>query len=468
MILSLACIELRVLRRDPRAGWMLLTLAALILLAFAMTTWNNVRGNAEKHSVADAERTRWLQQGQKDAHSAAHYSIYAFKPGAALSLLDSGIEPFVGQAVWLEAHVQNDMLYRAQGDYSALQRAGLTHPAALLNTFAPLAAFLLAFTVIALDRERGTLRFALGAALSPQRIVQSKYLAVCTLLIGLLAAPVTFAALLTTMLQQTLTTDVFLRVGLWALTMSIYLVALAAIGMTVCLLSTNIRIALLALIGLWIVLAIALPRWSSSAVEKMQPLPAFQSIKQQIQRETAGSSAHEVSAEREQMLLKKYGVSRREDLPVDLRGVMLDMAERHGYEVFDRILGGFYDRIEAQDRAFAAWSFLSPSIALHSVSMALAGTDFTHHRRFIESAEHYRRDLINRMNAELMTDPHNEQSPARPLADHHLWEQVSAFQYSAPMMGQVWRTALRAGSALIGWLLLAIALLNVAMRRVRP
>lgn len=468
MILSLASMELRLLRRDPRVGWALLTLAALVLLSFAVSTWDNARSNAQKNAVAVAERARWLQQGDKDAHSAAHYSIYAFKPAAALSALDNGVDPFVGQTVWLEAHVQNDMLYRPQGDYSVLQRAGLAHPAALLNGFAPLAALLLAFTVIALDRERGTLRFALGAALHPHRIVLAKYIAIVGLLLGLLVIPVTVAAFAGAAVQGELRGDVLLRLALWAAAMSAYLAALAAIGVAVCLLARNTRVALVLLIGLWILLAIALPRWSNSAVEAAQPLPAFQSVKQQIQKEGSSSWAHEIGAEREQELLKRYGVERREDLPVDLRGAMLDMSERHGYDVFDRILGGFYDRVEAQDRAFARWGFLSPSIALHSLSMALAGTDFSHHRHFIDGAEHYRRDLINRMNASLMADPHNDDGAARPMADHHLWEQVGEFRYRAPALCDGWRVAPEAAFALLVWLAGAGILLTFAIRRLRP
>ncbi|HVL00287.1 MAG TPA: DUF3526 domain-containing protein [Dongiaceae bacterium] len=468
MIVQLSLMELRMLRRDPRVGGTLLALALLVLLAFVATAWNNAHDNAGKRAVAVAERERWLGQGAKDAHSAAHYSIYAFKPASVLATLDSGIEPFVGQAVWLEAHKQNDLLYRPQGDYSVLSRAGFAHPASLLNLFGPLVAFLMAFTVIALDRERGTFRFALGAALRPHSIVMAKFVAVCGLQVALLILPAGIAALVASVAQHAITFDVVLRIGSWVLAMGVYLSAFTALGIAVCLLARSPRVALVGLLGLWILLAVALPRWSNSAVEASLPLPSYQSVKQRIQKEGSSSWAQEISAERERELLQRYGVNRREDLPVDLRGAMLDMSERHGYAIFDRILGGFYDQVDAQDHRYTLWGFLSPSVALHSLSMALTGSDFTHHRHFIESAESYRRELINRMNAELMKNPHNELNAVRPLADARLWQQVEEFQYAAPKLGSIWKTVQTAVYALAVWVLAAAVLLNLAMRRVRP
>ncbi len=104
--------------------------SSAVIVAAAAQFLEVQRGDREKAEVAHLERSRWLSQGEKDPHSAAHYSIYAFKPSAPLAVLDPGIESYVGQAVWLEAHVQNDLLYRPKGEATALQRAaGMGPPA---------------------------------------------------------------------------------------------------------------------------------------------------------------------------------------------------------------------------------------------------------------------------------------------------------------------------------------------------
>jgi len=467
MSASLTGYEWTLLRRDRRAWWALLALAALVLLAFAFDLAGVAAGNATKNEAARAERARWLGQGEKDPHSAAHYSIFAFKPTPALAALDPGAEPFVGQTVWLEAHVQNDMLYRPQGDASPLQRAGLASPASLLIAFAPLVAFLLAFTAVAMDRERGTLRLALGAALRPRAIVAAKALAIWSALILALLVPVVAASAVASVALGASNADLALRLALWAAAMALYLGVLTALGVSVSLLARSVRGALALLFGLWIALALALPRWASSAVEAAHPLPSSQQVKQQLQDEAPSFWTAEEAKKHRQALLARYGAKDVGDMRVDARGAELDLSERHSHQVFDRVLGGFYDRVAAQDRAFAAWGWLSPAAAMQSLSPMLAGSDFGHHRRFIDAAEQYRRALVNRMNEDVMAHPLNGAQP-RHTNDESLWAQVPQFQAPQPALAANWRNAAPALAGLFGWAALAAGLLALAARRLRP
>lgn len=467
MSASLTAYEWTLLRRDRRAWWALLALAALVLLAFSFDLATVASGNAAKAEAARAERARWLGQGEKDPHSAAHYSIFAFKPAPPLAALDPGAQPFVGQTVWLEAHVQNDMLYRPQGEASALQRAGLASPASLLIAFAPLVAFLLAFTAVAMDRERGTLRLALGAALRPRAIVVAKASAIWSALLLALLAPVTLAAAVASAALGALSADVALRLALWAAAMAAYLGVLTALGVAVSLLTRSVRGALALLFGLWIVLALALPRWASSAVEAALPLPSSQQVKQQLQDEAPSFWTAEEAKQHRQTLLARYGAKDASELRVDARGAELDLSERHSHDVFDRVLGGFYDRVAAQDRAFAAWGWLSPATAMQSLSPMLAGSDFGHHRRFIDAAERYRRALVNRMNEDVMAHPLNGAQP-RHTNNETLWAQVPQFRAPAPTLAANWRNAAPALFGLLGWSALAVGLLALAARRLRP
>jgi ABC-2 type transport system permease protein len=186
-----------------------------------------------------------------------------------------------------------------------------------------------------------------------------------------------------------------------------------------------------------------------------------------MQEEAPAYWTAETGEERQAELFAKYGVERKEDLPVDLRGAELDLAERLSHRVFDRVLGGFYDRVEAQDRLYATLSFLSPAAAMLSLSPALAGSDFSHHRQFIDSAERYRRALVNRMNAEVMARPANHDGP-RYKADAAVWEQIPQFRYSSPDLHSAWNAATPALGALSLWLIGSAVLLHFAARRLRP
>jgi len=465
MILGLARTELTILRRDPRAWWALISLAAFILLAFAAISADAVRGNADKTAIAAAERARWLGQGDKDPHSAAHYSVFAFKPAAPLVGLDSGTTPFVGQAVWLEAHHQNDLLHRPQQGASPLQRAGLSSPAALILTIGPLIVFLLAFTLVARDRERGTMRLALGLAGSPRKIVGAKALATWGVATGFLVLPVTIAGFVATGITGVLTADILLRLALWFVLMAAYLALPAAVGVLISLRARNARAALAALFGAWILFALILPRIASGTVDGLRPLPSSQAVQQQMQEEAPAYWSAERSEKHKRQLLARYGVTRLEDIP-NPRMAELDLVERHSHEVFDRVLGGFYGRVETQDRLFASLGLLSPTIAGQALSASLAGTDFSHQRDFIDRAERYRRMLVNRMNAEEMARPASGDESV--TNGPQVWSTVPAFTYAAPALGVGWGTALPALIALMLWLGGAWALLKFTTGRIVP
>ncbi len=465
MIGPLARLELAVLRRDARAWWSLVALALLILLSYVAIAEQAARVDEDKRSVAAAERARWVGQGEKDPHSAAHYSIFAFKPAPALSGLDSGVEPFVGQSVWLEAHHQNDMLYRPQQNASLLQRIGFASPAALITSFGPLIVFLLAFTLVAQDRERGTMRLALGTAVHPRVIVAAKAFAVWSAACALLVLPVAALSLAWLGISGALTNDVLLRTLGWTAIMAAYLALLAAVGIAVSLWARNARLALAGLFGLWILFALALPRVASGGVDAARPLPSSQAVRQQIAEAAPAFWSDAQNAQSRAALLKRHGVSRIEDVP-NPRMAELDLRERHSHQVFDRLLGGFYDKVAGQDRLFGSLGILSPVIAAQTSSASLAGTDFSHHRDFIDTAEQYRRDLVNAMNADGMA--HRAHGTERHINDERLWSQIPEFAYRAPPLGARMATALPAVVALIGWLGLATFVLTVAARRLRP
>jgi ABC-2 type transport system permease protein len=167
-------------------------IACVLMLLFAtvfVTDWRTAsRAAADRAAITTAERQRWLDQGVKDPHEAAHYGVWAFKPSSPLSILDPGIEPFAGLAVWLEAHQWDEMIFRPRQDSDPLMRNAISI-GQLVSVLGPLAAILLGFAGIAEDRERGTLRMALGNAASPRALLVSRGLAMITILMANVVGP---------------------------------------------------------------------------------------------------------------------------------------------------------------------------------------------------------------------------------------------------------------------------------------
>ncbi len=466
MIVALARFELVMLWRERRAMLALGSLALLVLLAFAGVATDAARTDAQKRAAAGAERARWLGQGVKDPHSAAHYAVYAFKPSPVLAPLDPGVGPFVGQAVWLEAHHQNDMLHRPQQDASPLQRAGLADPASLILGFGPLAVFLLAFAAVSAERERGTLRLALGTASHPGRIVGAKLVAVAGSGIAALVLPVAVLTGVVTGIEGSMSMDMVLRLSLWAAAMAGYVAIMAASGLAVAMTARSARTGLALLFGVWILFALALPRLASGIADDLRPLPSTQSVRQAIDAAAPAYWSAEQSARHKADLLARYRVARVEDIP-NYRMAELDLVERHSHRVFDRVLGEFYGKVAAQDRLFGAFGLMSPTIAAQRVSAMLAGTDFDQHRAFVDQAERYRRTLVDRMNAEGMAHA-VKSGEAAHTADIGLWSRIPAFAFMPPALGRSVGTMAWPLAALIGWMTFAAALLGIANRRLKP
>jgi ABC-2 type transport system permease protein len=92
------------------------------------------------------------------------------------------------------------------------------------------------------------------------------------------------------------------------------------------------------------------------------------------------------------------------------------------------------------------------------LSMAVAGTDVAHHRRFAEAAEAYRRRLVETMNTTLA---HGATSATPSFtAGPELWASVPPFAYRAPSVA--WALSMQTTSLLALSLFLAVGLAALA------
>jgi ABC-2 type transport system permease protein len=377
--------------------------------------------------------------------------------------------PFVGEAVWLEAHVQNDLLSRPQQDANGFERLGLVDPAGLLTRFGPLAIFLLAFSVAGRERERGVLALALGNTPARRTYFAAKIASIATVSIVILVLPIALIGALSTATGSGHTIDEAMRLAGWTLVAVAYVSVVSIIAVFICLTARSVQTAFAGLLVTWVVLVLAALPAASAVADWRSPLPSFQQMKLVLADEAPAYSTPETGADHIGSILRRYGASRESDLAaqrINVRGAQLDLAERRAQEVFDREIGGFYDRVAAQDATYARLAWLSPAVAFDVASAAFAGTDFSHHRQFIDSAESYRRALVNRMNADLI--PHPAVDGREHTNDLALWSQVPAFEYEPPPAAHAVRSALSALLALGCWLLSACGLGAVGAKYVAP
>lgn len=453
MILAIARKEFRDAWRDGRFRWAAAVLVALLGVSLLLA-WQQVRRtSADRAAAAALERENWLNQGEKNSHSAGHYGVYVFKPLAPLAVFDRGLEPFVGTTVFLEAHRQNQAAFLPAQDATTMRRFGELTAATGLQMLAPLLVILLTFGALAGERERGTLRQVLSLGVRPRDLVLGKALG----LGGALAALLVPVALLGAVV---LTNFPGAETGGWHRLMwlggayALYLAAILAVCLAVSAMAPTARTALATLLVCWAVNAVLAPRLGADLVQHLLPLPKlveFETAMQQAVQE--GLDGHNPRNERLQQFaqetLRKHGKSRIEELPFNFTGLVMLESERLAGEVFDHHFGRLWDRIETQDRLLTWAGVAAPLLGLRTASMALAGTDFTHHRHFAVAAEKHRRDYVRVLNEDMMNN-------SRP-GDHGyvvgraVWEKLPPFQYEPPPPAHALRAATPGLMVLLLW-----------------
>jgi ABC-2 type transport system permease protein len=447
MIATIARKEFIEMLRDGRFRWAASIVLALLAVALLAGAYYQRELVAQQRAAQAAEQARWYAQEPKNPHAAAHYGLYAFKPRLAPAFLDPGVEPYTGVAVWLEAHKQNEMLYRPGEDATLAQRFGDLTVALILQIVLPLVVILLAFNAFAGERERGTLRQLLSLGLRPRDLVLGKMLGLGGSLTLMVAPAVALGAVT---MALTGPGEGLSRFVLLTLVYLLYLGIFLLLTLTVSARASSSRFALVILIGFWGVNCLLAPRGVSDLAAALYPLPEPISFKARLQEalaDPAGVSA--LMRERTATLMKQYAVARSEDLPVNLAGLSLQVGEDHGYEAFDRFYGELFAPMEAQNRFLQGGAALFPMLGVQALSMGLAGTDLAQHRDFIRAAEAHRRAEIKIINDDIMAHP--VKAGEVHDGDRDLWAKVPRFGYEPPGTGWVLRRHWTALLLLFAW-----------------
>lgn len=471
MIASVVRKEWRLLLRDGRAK-AAITLILLLALAATLSSWSSVSELASERSAAQVmDREIWDRQGDKNPHTAAHFSRYAFKPTFSLAVFDPGLTSFTGNAIWLEAHYRDPAALRPVEDAVEIQRMADLTPAWVVQVFGPLLIILLMYSSVAQERESGTLRLALSAGARPRALLVGKAILPLVLVIALvivvLLGGATFVAL--GGYRVLVLPDTAERIAGLALAYSFYLAVFVLLSLGVSALSARSRSALGLLLGLWALSVVLAPRVAvdvGAALSPAPPVPEFASRLSEESSEPFWGGSDEAAALRQQVtdgVLKEYGVAEVEDLPINLDGFLLQESEEYANVVFDRLYGDLRQGYERQSEISRYLSVISPTIALQNVSAALSGTDLYAHWHHADAAERFRRDFVRILNQEMIDHGGNDGYAYQ--AGNEFWERTPDFEYTPPGFGQALRGVGNDLTILFVWMLAAGAFMTFAVRR---
>lgn len=453
MVKLIASKDLTELVRDGRLYWAGGVVVALVLTALAVGWQRQKEMTAERVAAQALDYDDWVAQPGRHPHTAAHQGMHVFKPDPPLSIVDPGIDPYVGSTIWLQAHRQSELKFRPAQDATGLQRFGELSAAWVLQVLGPLLVIILGFNAFAGERELGTLRQTLSLGVSPTRLLWGKALALLSGL-GLLFVPGALIAAIVVTLSggRAQSTDVALRFAWLTAGYALYLAIAVFVVLAVSAVARSSRLALVTLLGLWIGTTLLAPRIASDLSRTWHPSPSRLTFNADLDSDMYRASGDAWMA--------NFGVKTAwsTNVPLDKWGVALKIDDQARYSIIDRHFARLWDTFGEQQKAQEWLGLGVPVMAIRALSMSIAGTDFAHYRAFSLAAERQRRVIQDIVSEDLVE--HADPRGAGHF-DYHastdLWARVPQFNYATPDVSWAMRNSLRSLGVLAAAMLLAAA-----------
>lgn len=438
MLLRIARKELSEVRRDRYAVCVLGVYVALLAISCVAYTFGWMRQITNQSTLQHEAREAWLTQTSKSPHQATHHGTTVHKFPSPLGNFDPGVAPVVGTLVKIESHKRHEATNSVDEDRLSILQLDFTTPALLMQVVLPLVVIVLSHGIVSKERELGTIGLLASLRVSQWQIITGKLTSLFLITI-LTSVPVLICLLWSAAnwpAESGMTRlDVLIRaIAIYAVNLA-YLAMWCAAGISV---STRFSsgTSLVILIFCWSAWTIVIPRLAVDLAHSRFPLPSQQSLlearEKALQMGANGQSTlEEYNAALEERLMKKYGMTELEDLPIDLNAARLLSMEEFTNSIDDEAQSQLERIYQEQNRFVESLIVVSPYLAMRSVSSSFAGTDRHHHNAFLNSAEKYRRSLVKIMNtAEMMGErPGSTSESARKF-----WNKVPEFRQGYPTL----------------------------------
>ncbi len=475
-IFAIAREESRLWLRSRLALYTFLIFAALLTatsIATSLRMSEEYRERSEQQALAEET---FLSQPDRHPHRMVHYGHYVFRAPPPLAMIDPGVDAVTGQSIFLEGHRQNTAMFadaRASADLGGFE--GLT-AALVYQLFVPLLLIALGHGLIIREREENTLAPLLAQGVTGSELYAGKWIALAGVALALLLplAAVSGAAVAG---GGSLPASAGI-IGLYAL----YLLVWCGLILLVSALARSRALSLGILALFWLGAALIVPRIAVESASTVMPIPGKLETDLRMQEElrVVGDGHYAGAPQYLQLqanLLAQYDVERVEDLPVNFRGVVAEVAEADLTEVMNRYAEERM-ALEARQAGFAEhFGWLSPVVAVSAGSRALSGTDLATHHRFLREAEEVRFDFVqglNRAHVERlaysvdMNRNINAESSQRARISGENWDVLDEFSFRPAAAGERLTRAGAPLAMLFVWFALLTAGGVHASRKMQP
>lgn len=413
------------------------------------------------HENSEEVRERWVNNPDKHPHRMAHYGYVAFRQKYPLSFVDFGMDSYVGNVVFLEAHKQNTVNFSAASLTNGLLRLGEISMGMILQLLVPLLLFFWGFQLIAQEREQGTLKILFMQGASGRELIVGKSLGLFSLSLTVILPSLFISGILLFFADDSPPyADAYLRFILLSLSYLGYFLLLSILAVLVSARSSSSRSALIQLIGYWLLFTLVLPKVSQVVGQAMFPAPSKIEFDVAVEEELIKQGdSHNPNDPHYQALkdslLTKYGVESTDDLPFNYSGFVMREGERLSAETFNRHQSQLVSIFLQQQSVIRLTAVFNPYLAIKNLSMALSGTDYMAFKDFQEQTEAYRYDLAQHMNElqiEHIANTVKNSAEKGAVISKNYWENTPDFEHQFLSLFTVLRHELLSFLSLFLWL----------------
>ncbi|QDC44288.1 DUF3526 domain-containing protein [Methylophilus medardicus] len=406
----------------------------------------------------------WQSQPDRHPHRVSHFGDFVAKPLHPLSVIEPGIIDQSGHLVYLEAHRLNSANFNPATEATSLGRFPLMTPGMIVQWWMPLFLIMIAYATVTAEKLAGTLAYMRGNGIPARQIATGKWLALFLPFLLLLCLQALWAGLWSWQSDQAM-----LRLGLMLLAQLLYLAGWCGLVVAVSWWSRQLHTALLTLLLCWICMCIIFPRGLANLAQVLHPTQPRTEAEYhaEIKLKTLGDShnpddTHFAAFKAE--TLKKYGVSRTEDLPINYNGLVMQEGERLTTAVYREQQAIHDAQLAKQNALIRHWLWLSPALAMQYVQMASSGNDLAHHQAFIRQAEARRYQLIQYLN-QIHTIKVSQAEDKNTRVDAAFWQNAPRQTVHLATIDVSRTTLLVSLLVLLGWIVLPCALLYKVSQR---
>jgi len=445
-----------------------------VLLIYAtFSGWNNYSSQNETSEKYQHEsREDWLKNPDKNPHRMAHYGNFAFRKSTPLSVFEFGMEPFFGNAIFLEAHKQNTANFSEAGFSNSMLRFGEISIAMVLQILLPLLIFFVGFNSVAAERENGTLKLILSQGINWKQLLVGKTLGIASVIMLLFIPTMIILVIVWLLLQNfTVSSDEMIKMVLFVIFHFIYLLFFCAIAVLVSASSKTSKKALVSLIGIWLVFTIILPRTTQALGAYIYEAPSKIQFNSDIEKDILkqGDSHNPNDPHYKAIkdsLLRVYKVDSVQKLPFNYSGFIMTEGEKISSRIYNQHLEDLLLVYKKQNSFSKTVSFINPYIAMKNLSMGLSNTDYDSYTDFQKQAEAYRYMMAQKMNAlQIKYISNNKDKPA--VIDKEHWADVKEFHYEQKEIQDVLTNEIISIISIILWISLLFIFIKIATKKLK-